>query len=228
MLHTTDFALCLFCAHLSCLRRYAIENMRPLVPGLERMGGLCCLVGRSRADKSDVVSPSLGLWSTSVVSPRGLVTTMDVSGVTKLYLRDSLKASSVTLFFSGPDTSSLCHKLCTCCFKRGSIVWLWWVYWCFLLIIFLRVRGIENQLYAKVEIVFLRMRHCWKTAKEEKARRENVLWSGKDEEMRLKTSKRWMTRRRMRGLLYFFAHKLISRIRAAVFCSINVCDICGR
>ena len=57
------------------------------------------------------LSPSLGLLSTSVFSPRGLVTTMDVSGVTKLYFSDSSKASFFTVSFSRSGNCSLCHEL---------------------------------------------------------------------------------------------------------------------
>lgn len=55
------------------------------------------------------ILPSFGLSRTSVLSPCGLVTTMDVSGVTKPYFRDSFRASFFASSFSEPDNCSLWH-----------------------------------------------------------------------------------------------------------------------
>ena len=117
LLNTDDFTLCVFRPDLCC--------SAGIIPN---KGGECATGGFHAGG----VSPSLGLWSTSVFSPWGLVTTMDVSGVTKLYFSDSLKASSFTFCCSGPDNCSLCHKLlmhlcpvlsCTCVFKQTVEKW---------------------------------------------------------------------------------------------------------
>lgn len=103
MLNTVKFALCLFCSHFC----YPLRPYLPWGPGNDAIG---------RCEETRRVggaAPSLGLLSTSVFSPKGLVTTIDVSGVTKLYFSDNLKASFFVLSFSGPDNCSLCHKFCT-------------------------------------------------------------------------------------------------------------------
>ena len=57
-------------------------------------------------------SPSLGLLATWVSSPSGLVTTIEVSGVTKLYLRERSRTIFLTASFSSPDSINLKHVQC--------------------------------------------------------------------------------------------------------------------